>query len=41
MVRRKRGRTTITVPGVRVCEDLVHRRFLAPAPDRLWVADIT
>jgi putative transposase len=41
MVRRRRGRTTIRVPGVRVCEDLVDRRFLAAAPDRLWVADIT
>jgi len=41
MVRRKRGRTTISVPGVRVCEDLVDRTFLAAAPDRLWVADIT
>jgi putative transposase len=41
MVRRKRGRTTISVPGVRVCEDLVDRAFLATAPDRLWVADIT
>jgi putative transposase len=41
MVRRKRGRTTISVPGVRVCEDLVDRAFLAAAPNRLWVADIT
>jgi putative transposase len=41
LVRRKRGRTTIRVPGVRVCEDLVDRRFLAAGPDRLWVADIT
>jgi len=41
MVRRRRGRTTISVPGVRVCEDLVDRRFLASSPDRLWVADIT
>jgi putative transposase len=41
MVRRKRGRTTISVPGVRVCEDLVDRAFLARAPNRLWVADIT
>jgi putative transposase len=40
-VRKKRGRTTIRVPGVRVCEDLVDRSFLASAPDRLWVADIT
>ena len=38
---KKRGRTTIRVPGVRVCEDLVDRAFLAAAPDRLWVADIT
>ena len=41
MVRRRRGRTTISVPGVRVCEDLVDRVFGAAAPDRLWVADIT
>ena len=38
---KKRGRTTIRVPGVRVCEDLVDRAFLAAAPNRLWVADIT
>ena len=30
---RKRGRTTIRVPGVRVCEDLVDRAFLAAAPE--------
>jgi putative transposase len=41
LVARKRGRTTIRVPGVRVCEDLVDRTFMAAAPDRLWVADIT
>jgi putative transposase len=41
MVARKRGSTTIRVPGVRVCEDLVDRAFLASGPDRLWVADIT
>ena len=38
---RKKGRTTIKVPGVRVCEDLVDRNFLASAPNHLWVADIT
>jgi putative transposase len=38
---RKKGRTTIKVPGVRVCEDLVDRNFLSSAPNRLWVADIT
>ena len=41
LVARKRGRTTVRVPGVRVCEDLVDRAFLSTAPDRLWVADIT
>ncbi len=41
LVARKRGRTTIRVPGVRVCEDLVDRGFLAAAANRLWVADIT
>ena len=41
MVARKRGRTTIRVPGVRVCEDLVDRGFLATAPNLLRVADIT
>jgi putative transposase len=34
MVARRRGRTTIRVPGVRVCEDLVDRAFLAAAPNR-------
>jgi hypothetical protein len=38
---RRRGKTTVRVPGVRVCDDLVDRAFLAAAPDRLWVADIT
>jgi putative transposase len=40
-VARTSGRATIRVPGVRVCEDLVDRAFLAAAPNRLWVADIT
>jgi putative transposase len=41
MVRRKRGRTTIQVPGVRVADDLVERRFRPAGPDQLWVADVT
>src|SRR3954451_10697771 len=41
LIRRRRGRTTISVPGVRVCEDLVDRAFAAEAPNRIWVADIT
>lgn len=41
MVRRKRGRTTISVPGVRVADDLVERRFRPDGPNQLWVADVT
>jgi hypothetical protein len=41
LVARKRGRTTIRVPGVRVADDLVERRFRPAGPDILWVADIT
>ena len=41
MVRRKRGRTTISVPGVRVADDLVERRFRPTGPNVLWVADVT
>src|SRR4051794_27755871 len=37
----KRGRTTIRVPGGRVADDLVERRFRPDQPDVLWVADIT
>ena len=37
----KRGRTTIRVPGVRVADDLVERRFRPDRPDVLSVADIT
>lgn len=40
-VKRRRGRTTIRVPGVRVANDLVKRDFSPPAPNRLWLADIT
>lgn len=36
LISRKRGRTTIRVPDVRVCEELVDRAFMAAAPDRLW-----
>ena len=41
LVRRKRGRTTIRVPGVRVADDLVERQFRPAGPNVLWVADIT
>lgn len=39
--RRKRGRTTISVPGVRVADDLVERQFRPEAPNVLWIADVT
>jgi putative transposase len=41
LVPKKRGRTTIRVPGVRVADDLVARDFAPAAPNVLWVADIT
>jgi putative transposase len=41
LVRKRRGRTTVRVPGVRVADDLVERRFRPEAPDVLWLADIT
>jgi putative transposase len=41
LVRHRRGRTTIRVPGVRVCDDLLDRDFTATAPNQKWVADIT
>ena len=41
LVKRKRGRTTVSVQGVRVADDLVRREFRPAAPNELWVADIT
>jgi putative transposase len=41
LVQRKRGRTTVRVPGVRVADDLVKRQFRPAAPNVLWLADIT
>jgi putative transposase len=39
-VPRKRAKTTIRVPGVRLAADLVGRDFAPSAPNQLWVADI-
>ena len=39
LVKVKKGRTTIRVPGVRVADDLVERKFRPDAPNVLWVAD--
>jgi putative transposase len=41
LVKRKQGRTTIKVAGVRVADDLVERDFNPSHRDKLWVADIT
>jgi putative transposase len=38
---RRRGRTTVRLPGVRVAPDLLERDFNPDAPDRTWAADIT
>jgi putative transposase len=40
-VKRRRGKTTITVQGVRTAPDLVERDFDPTEPNRLWAADIT
>src|SRR6266540_4225415 len=39
-VKRRKGTTTIRVPGVRVADDLVGRDFNPQAPNRLWTSDI-
>jgi transposase InsO family protein len=39
--RRKWVATTVRERGARPAPDLVERNFVAAAPDRLWVADIT
>jgi putative transposase len=41
MVRQRKGRTTIRVPGLATAPDLVRRDFGPTAPNRLWVADLT
>ena len=41
LITRRRGKTTIRVPGVRVADDLVRRQFAPAKPNLLWLADIT
>src|SRR4030081_1120944 len=41
VVRGKTRRTTISDPTIPRPAGLVERRFRAPAPNRLWVADLT
>jgi putative transposase len=38
---RKKRRTTIPAEQTRYPADMVKRNFTAPAPNRLWVADLT
>jgi putative transposase len=40
-IKRRCGKTTIRVQGVRTAPDLVERDFNPTEPDRLWCADIT
>jgi putative transposase len=40
-VKRRRGKTTIRVQGVRTAPDLAERDFNPTAINRLWAADIT
>jgi putative transposase len=41
LIRRRRGKTTIRVPGVCPAPDLVRRDFRPVGPNQLWVADLT
>lgn len=41
LVKRRKGKTTIRVAGVRPAPDLVRRDFQPSEPNRLWVADLT
>lgn len=41
LIRRRKGKTTVRVPGVATAPDLVRREWNPTEPNRLWVADIT
>ncbi len=41
LVPRRKGKTTIRVPGIETSPDLVRREWNPTEPNRLWVADIT
>src|SRR4051794_8066379 len=41
VIRRRRGKTTIRVPGVMPAPDLARRDFQPAALNQLWVADLT
>jgi putative transposase len=39
-VKRRKGKTTVRVEGVRPAGDLVDRNFVAAGPNQLWMSDI-
>ena len=41
LIRRRRGKTTIQVPGIATAPDRVRRDFTPAGPNGLWVADLT
>jgi transposase InsO family protein len=41
LIKRRRGKTTVRVPGVATRPDLVRREWNPTERNRLWVADIT
>jgi transposase InsO family protein len=41
LIPKRRGKTTIRVPGIATSPDLVRREWNPTEPNRLWVADIT
>lgn len=41
LIRRRKAKTTVRVPGVATAPDLVRREWSPSEPNRLWVADIT
>lgn len=41
LIRKRRGKTTISIFGVATSPDLVRREWNPSEPNRLWVADIT
>jgi putative transposase len=41
LIRRRHGKTTIRVPGMRTAPDLVRRDFNPTEPNQLWSADLT
>lgn len=41
LVKRKKGKTTVRIPGIETAADLVKRNFVPDKPNTLWVADIT